>query len=332
MQRTVQDYLSTISHRLREEGFEISGLVAYKGLDIELVAKKTKFEASKNNFIARFFLFIYLGSSDIKSIRECSAKLFKYALQKNGVHPLRGFLYALFCFPIVIVDSIDGVTAELIRRNPPPMHWAATEMLVVFSLADKKLYYCEITPAWGRIYYDEMRVLIEALLTPNSVPTPIELETTTMQTSGGILDPYANIAKAIHLAVVLSMLLVLVLLAFIPRHGFVPVFDGNDFELQVAQIILTGSAMICLTVAFYWPRLARWDKVSSRTNTQVFQSHMVYRLSLMAAGGILVFVLRILGSGWYLVFPMALLTIVVLFFTFPTNKRWEEWQNQRAHR
>jgi hypothetical protein len=166
-------YLSEITKRLKAEHFRIDKNITYRNQTFDYVAKRTRYEIDKSGFAATFFLFARFSSLDISSLRNFSKISFKYAVRAGGTIPLaggiplpRGLFLSIVCYPVAIVDTIDKDTVETLRSKAPPKHWVAGEMPVVYSLASKTLYYCEITPMWGALYYGQMRQTINNMLAP----------------------------------------------------------------------------------------------------------------------------------------------------------------------
>ena len=166
------DYLSKITQRLKANGFVIRKNITYKEQAFDYVAKRTRYEIDKFGFVATFYLFARFSSLDIASLRDFSKKSFRYAERASGI-PLgggillpRGFFFGVWCYPVAIVDDIDTHTEDTIRTKAPPKHWAACEMPVVYGLAWRTLYYYELTPMWGRLYWDQTRQTINNMLAP----------------------------------------------------------------------------------------------------------------------------------------------------------------------
>ena len=163
---TVEDYLSRITQRLKTRGFRISENITYKNQIYDYIARRRRFELNKTSFVATFFEFAKFTSIDINALSEFSAKSFKYATKNSGIPLLRGLKKAIVCFPVAIVDSIDSETSETIRSRANPKHWSAVEIPVVYDLATRMLYYCEVTPLWGSAYYFELIWTINNMLAP----------------------------------------------------------------------------------------------------------------------------------------------------------------------
>jgi hypothetical protein len=168
---TAEAYLSRVTQRLKADGFVIEEDITYRNQTFDCVAKRTRFEIDKFGFVATFYLFARFSSLDISSLRDFSSKSFEYARKVRGVPlPFRLF-YGVVCYPVAIVGDIDKSTSEAIRSQAPPRHWLSNEMLVVYSLASGTLYYCEITPMWGALYYGQMRLTINKMLAPTMEET-----------------------------------------------------------------------------------------------------------------------------------------------------------------
>jgi len=172
-QDTAEAYLARVTQRLKDDGFTVEENITYSGQTFDCVAKRTRFEIDKYSFAATSYLFARFSSPDISSLRNFSKISFKYALRTGGIIPLaggirlpRGLYVSVWCYPVAIVDDIDEDTAKAIRNQAPPKHFMAFEMPVVYSLASGALYYCEITPMHGGLYYDQMRMIINIVLAP----------------------------------------------------------------------------------------------------------------------------------------------------------------------
>jgi len=162
---TAEDYLSRIKDRLEAEGFLIKDDIIYKHQHFDYVAKRTRLESDKMSFITNAYLFTRFASLDVRSLREFSKVSFKYSERHLGILWPRSLFYGIGCFPVVIVNSIDSNTADYVR-NHVRKHWAAWEMPVIYNLASRELYYFELTPSYGGLYWEQMRMTIYYMLSP----------------------------------------------------------------------------------------------------------------------------------------------------------------------
>jgi hypothetical protein len=134
--------------------------------------------------------------------------------------------------------------------------------------------------------------------------------------------------KVIHLIFLALVPIAALILVLLPIFGSVPEFFRDDPILILIEIIMVGFSLVILAVAFLWPRLARWNKPSNRTVSNILIGHLV-RISLLESIAVYGLVLRLLGSAWYIVLPLFILSAVALVLTFPTDKRFARWQGEQ---
>ncbi|UCB43927.1 MAG: hypothetical protein JSV77_04600 [Dehalococcoidales bacterium] len=163
---SAEAYIREIIPNLKKEGFRINDNVAYKNQHFEYIAKKTSLEIDKSGFVTTAYLFSILPSISRESLQEFSKIAFKYTTRKVGrfIWP-RSLFYSIVCFPVAIVNHIDTDVAHFIQNNVRK-HWAACEMPVIYSLESRELYYFELTPFWGKFYWEQMRTTICYMLLP----------------------------------------------------------------------------------------------------------------------------------------------------------------------
>ncbi len=159
-------YLSSVTRRLKTEGFDCTEEVSFGNSDFKCVAKRTKFKLSKFGFSETFFIFGEFSSLDTNSLKNFSSKCFQYAKEARSIRLPCGFFESVWCFSVAIVDSIDAATAEAVRNAAPTKHFGAAEIPVIYDCNSNTLYYFEKTPMWGAAYYAGFRKLIQKLLAP----------------------------------------------------------------------------------------------------------------------------------------------------------------------
>ncbi len=159
-----KEYLSIVIERLKQQKYQIQENIQYKDQTFNYVAKRTGFDLG--TFFTNFFLFFKFTTPDIQTLKDFSAKSFKYAKKARGIQLPRGLLYGLRCFPVAIVDSISQETAEYIRLHPPPKHWAAPELLVVFSLDKQMLHFWKLSFGLAPLEEELNRKIIMEMLLP----------------------------------------------------------------------------------------------------------------------------------------------------------------------
>ena len=166
MENDLQNYLSIVTDHLKSNDFKISNNIQYQNQVFDLIAKKTQFLMKRGGFFTTFFMIAKVNNPDITLLNDFSTMAFQYAKKKSGIHPPRGCLYGLRCFPTVIVNSINRDTENYIRNMNIPRHWSASEKLVVFKLDTKTLHHSEQNPYWGSFYHEQDRLLVNLILTP----------------------------------------------------------------------------------------------------------------------------------------------------------------------
>ena len=160
-------YLSQVIERLETAGFNIKTNITHKGQHFEYVARGRRYEIDKQGFVFSFFTFSVFPSLDIEGLKDFSAKSFNYAVRSFTIPLPRGLFCGIICYPVAIVDDVDNDTSEFIRKKAPPKHFSAAEMPVIYCLKTRELHYMEITPLWGSMYWDQLRFIINAMLSPD---------------------------------------------------------------------------------------------------------------------------------------------------------------------
>jgi hypothetical protein len=164
-----QEYLSKVIERLKQQRYKISENITYENQNFKYVAKRTKFESERFGFCTTFFLFANFSTPNLGTLKEYSAKSYKYSLKSNWIHPSWGICYTIFTIPVALVNSIDDNTARSIRKQEPPRHWKAFENLAVVDVNKKLIYCCEETYLWGYLYYEWDRLIIKEMLSPDVI-------------------------------------------------------------------------------------------------------------------------------------------------------------------
>lgn len=155
-----------ILKRLKKEGFRLTEGVQYRDHTFRYVAKRTRFELDKFGFFDTLFMFNEDCPPEISALRGLSRDCLDYALKKSRIPLPRGFLRGLVCYSVALVDQLDAITAETIRTQDPPRHWAAFEFLIAYERNTDQLHYLERTPKWGRLYWDHFRKVTFQMLSP----------------------------------------------------------------------------------------------------------------------------------------------------------------------
>ena len=157
-------WLENVMQPLSSRGFKTSQNVSYEGQTFKLVAHRSRFELTKFGNSETFFVFAVFDTLSRESLREFSAKAFRYAKTSKNVRLPCGLFESVYCFAVVLVDLLDQPTAESVRNEVPTKHWAAAEIPVVYERGPKRLCFFEKTPLWGAAYYAGFRNQIKEFL------------------------------------------------------------------------------------------------------------------------------------------------------------------------
>lgn len=160
------DYLSTVTQRLKADGFKITENVIYEDRVFKYVAKRKRSLVQYLSFETVLFIFVTFNSIDWWSLREFSEKCFRYAKKSKSTPFPLGLFESVLCFPVAIVEDIDAAIAEAIRNKEPPRHWRAQEMPVICALKSGHLHYFEGTPTLNALFWNYFREMIRKMLSP----------------------------------------------------------------------------------------------------------------------------------------------------------------------
>lgn len=119
---------------------------------------------TKFGFCETFFIFEEFDRLDLVTYRDFSSKAFRCALKQGVISLPRGFFESVFSFAVAIADDVDTRTADAIRNETPPKHWASAEIPVIYDRSTRQLIYFERTPFWGAAYFSGFRKQIQHFL------------------------------------------------------------------------------------------------------------------------------------------------------------------------
>lgn len=157
-------WLQNAIQRLSSHGFKITRDVSHEGQAFGAVAHRSRFELTKIGNSETFFVFAELDALSRESVRQFSAKAFRYAKISKSMSLPCGLFESVYCFTVAIVDELEAATAESVRNEAPAKHWAAAEIPVVYVRSQKKLCFFEKTPMWGSAYYAGFRKQVKKFL------------------------------------------------------------------------------------------------------------------------------------------------------------------------
>lgn len=151
-------YLEKIKKNLVNDDLKIN-LSKINGIDV-LTGFKKKFKWLW--FATQLKIFVYAGYSN-KISKSVITSFSKSAIEKSIKEQKglpRGFQSGLVSFTLLYSSNIDKDAIEWIQQ-PPPKHFAAFEIPVLYDLKKDKLYYYSKTPIWGLMYYGFFRKFIQ---------------------------------------------------------------------------------------------------------------------------------------------------------------------------
>ena len=154
-------YLNSLERKLTAKGFDIKHDINIAPYQVDLLATKTSFEATKFSKMSRTIFVTLLDKVDIGTIQSFSTASTKYALDNRDSILPRGFGGGLLSVPIIVSDDFHTDMKLWMEKTLAEKHWAAFEFPVILSVKDKKIYYCKKTPLWGAAYYRGFRKFIE---------------------------------------------------------------------------------------------------------------------------------------------------------------------------
>lgn len=129
-----------------------------------------------------------------------------------------------------------------------------------------------------------------------------------------------QICQSLFLATIAVMLLVL---AFLPASGFVPVLQADSLALIRIEITFAIIGFVAVLAGLFFHRLIGLIGRSARSDTGMSCVH-VLRISLFEIVAIFGFIAGMLGSPWYVWLPFLVLTAAAMIFIFLTGKCREE--------
>ncbi|MBN2543350.1 hypothetical protein JXI42_10840 [bacterium] len=163
-----EEYIMQIIDRLKNNGYgiknQIKENIPNESFTFISLAKKTEFALIRFGFFSTIFVISRSANPSISDLINYSSVCYKIAKKSTPLLPPRSFMYSFLCFSCVIAEELDDETCISIKQLDIPKHWAATERLVVYNVADSQLYYSEKRPLWGGFYHGLDESVINYLL------------------------------------------------------------------------------------------------------------------------------------------------------------------------
>ena len=160
----VTSYYDLLSKWLTYYGFSPVSVHAESGID--LVFKRSRFEATKFGNVDAYCCVKYYEKPDPDSFKSFSSKMYDMAMKHRKGAPV-GFGAMLVVYPLIVTENISD---ELYKETKLycPKHFASNEFPSVIDLATGFLYYYEQTPVWGSLYYANFRKEVYKFFSPKA--------------------------------------------------------------------------------------------------------------------------------------------------------------------
>jgi hypothetical protein len=133
-----------------------------------------------------------------------------------------------------------------------------------------------------------------------------------------------RIIRIINVAFLISVLFVLSTLIILSVTGFHHIFSADDISFIPTQVILIIFSSAFFTLAFLWPWVSRWPQKNIEI-TNILYSQLFIRLPLCFSISIFSLILYLLGSDWFVVIPLLVLSAVGLILNYPTKTYINKW-------
>lgn len=138
-----------------------------------------------------------------------------------------------------------------------------------------------------------------------------------------------TISKVFHAFYFVTIVVMLVIVSLLPTFKYTPAFDSRDPYLILIEIVLALMSLLVVAIGVYLPRIVGWIWKFDKSDMFVLYAH-VLRISFFESTAIFGLILGILGGAWYAWLTLFVMAGAAMVFTFPTQKRWEEWKTGRV--
>lgn len=154
MQEKLQNYYNLLEQWLKYYSFNEIKVNEAAGTD--KVYLRSRVEATKFGNVDFYVCAKYIPNATPDLIKDYSSKMFSLSNRHRTGVPL-GFGAMLQVFPLIITENVTNESANFIKSNYCPKHFAACEFPSIFDLGTGYVYYYESTPIWGYAYYGGYR-------------------------------------------------------------------------------------------------------------------------------------------------------------------------------
>jgi len=150
-------YIQKISKKFSDDNLKVSK-DEINGINV-VIGSKSEFRWSW--LATKLHIFACVGTKDKVGkgdIDKYSEACLKYA--ERNMEGMRGMQQGAVAFAVLASEDVDAEAKEWVQKIPPK-HFALMEFPVIYHLKEDKLYYCEKSPVWGRIYFKFFRNFIK---------------------------------------------------------------------------------------------------------------------------------------------------------------------------
>jgi len=156
-----QTFFASLEQKFKNKGFEIKRNTEVSPYQIDVIASKDSWEASKFGKMTRIIMVASIENTNAETILNFSMRSFQYALDNRDSLLPRGLGGSLLFVPVIVSNDFNIHIKLWMEKTLAEKHWAAFEFPVLISLKDRKIYYCKKTPIWGAAYYRGFRKFVE---------------------------------------------------------------------------------------------------------------------------------------------------------------------------
>lgn len=161
-------FIDDLAKRLTSEGFTGMRGVDLPPYRLDILAARTKFEATKFGKTTIFVVASKADRVDVSMIKDYSSAVTKYALNRPNevVTALATAISwrSVAVFPVIVSEDSDETAKKWANETLAPKHWKGFEFPVLVSTRQGRAYFCRKTPVWGAAYYRGFRRFVESLI------------------------------------------------------------------------------------------------------------------------------------------------------------------------
>jgi hypothetical protein len=140
------------------------------------------------------------------------------------------------------------------------------------------------------------------------------------------IEKLQKVIRIIHVVFLLTLPVSVLFIVLLPVIGINYIYAKNDPILYMIEILFAVFSILFLAVGLYFPLIIRKFKTANSIYRELLFGHVI-RIALFESIVCYCIILGIMGSRWFVIAPLFLLTCLALFFTFPTDKRLDKWRS-----